>query len=50
MSEEENKLETSNAGDSTYDKAKNYWGKIEPSVCGMLGGLPELGFIGKFQV
>lgn len=32
---------------TTYDKAKSYWQNVEPSVCGMLGGLPEVGFIGK---
>lgn len=32
---------------TTYDKAKTYWQNVEPSVCGMLGGLPEVGFIGK---
>lgn len=47
MSEEENKFFPALSEGSTYDKAKNYWRKVEPTVCGMLGGLPEVGFIGK---
>lgn len=40
----------SNSGEESeisYDKAKDYWQSVEPTVCGMLGGLPELGFIGE---
>lgn len=47
MSQEENKSNSSNGADSTYDKAKEYWKTVEPTVCGMLGGLPEVGFLGK---
>lgn len=44
---EENKSKTSNDEETTYDKARKYWGKVEPTVYGMLGGLPQLGFIGR---
>lgn len=36
---------TSENQEITYEKAKNYWQNVEPTVCGMLGGLPEVGFI-----
>lgn len=38
MTEEENKSNNSNAGDSTYDKAKEYWGNQDATFSGMLGG------------
>lgn len=44
---EENKSNSSDGADSTYNKAKEYWKAVEPTVCGMLGGLPEVGFLGK---
>ena len=47
MSEEENKLKSADSGGTTYDKAKDYWQTVEPTVCGMLGGIPEVGFIGE---
>lgn len=46
MSEEIN-LKSENEDETTYHKAKNYWENVEPTVCGMLGGLPEVGFIGN---
>lgn len=44
---EENKLNSSKSNEATYDKAKGYWQTVEPTICGMLGGIPEVGFIGK---
>lgn len=44
---DENKLITSKSNEATYDKAKGYWQTVEPTICGMLGGIPEVGFIGK---
>lgn len=44
---EEIKSKSSDEEATTYEKAKNYWNKVEPTVYGMLGGLPEVGFIGK---
>lgn len=44
---DENKSNSSDAASVTYDKAKEYWEKVEPTVSGMLGGLPEVGFLGK---
>lgn len=49
MSAEEELRKSEAEGDTTYDKAKSYWNKVEPTVCGMLGGLPEVGFIGDFK-
>lgn len=45
---EENKLNSSEKNETTYDKAKDYWQTVEPTICGMLGGIPEVGFIGKY--
>lgn len=45
---EENKLNSVYSEVTTYDKAKGYWQTVEPTVCGMLGGIPEVGFIGKY--
>lgn len=47
---QENKLNSSEDGEISYDKAKDYWQNIEPTVCGMLGGLPEVGYIGKLLI
>lgn len=44
---EEFNINSSEASEISYDKAKGYWQSVEPTVCGMLGGLPEVGFIGK---
>lgn len=41
------KVKLSDSDDKTYDKAKEYWQTVEPNVSGMLGGLPEVGFIGE---
>lgn len=41
------KSKSADGEDISYDKAKEYWQTIEPTVCGMLGGLPELGFVGE---
>lgn len=43
----ENNPKPSDCDETTYDKAKAYWQTVEPSICGMLGGIPEVGFIGK---
>ncbi|CRK88479.1 CLUMA_CG002216, isoform A [Clunio marinus] len=45
MSEEEKNGKTDDGSEVTYEKAKEYWQTIEPTVCGMLGGLPEVGFL-----
>lgn len=47
---EEIKLNSSEESEISYDKAKDYWQNVEPTVCGMLGGLPEVGFIGKLLI
>jgi AdoMet dependent proline di-methyltransferase len=47
--ETEIKLNSSEESEISYDKAKGYWQNVEPTVCGMLGGMPEVGFIGKLQ-
>lgn len=45
----ENNTNLSEQSEISYEKAKGYWENVEPTVCGMLGGLPEVGFIGKTQ-
>jgi protein N-terminal methyltransferase len=44
---EEIQANSSEKCEISYDKAKGYWENVEPTVCGMLGGIPEVGFIGK---
>jgi len=46
---EENKLKSSENDVLQYDKSKEYWQTVEPTICGMLGGLPEVGFIGELR-
>lgn len=46
----ENRDEEGNISDTTtYDKAKAYWNKVDPSISGMLGGIAEVGYIGKYN-
>jgi AdoMet dependent proline di-methyltransferase len=47
MSEVENNSKSLDGDESTYDKAKEYWQNVEPTICGMLGGIPEVGSIGE---
>ena len=46
----ENNLKVSENDETTYDKAKTYWSNVDSNLSGMLGGLPEVGFIGKFII
>lgn len=45
MDEENINLDEKNS--STYDKAKQYWQSVEPTLSGMLGGIYEVAYIGK---